>query len=329
MNIGMTSGATPGAVSLSLVIPAYNRAGIIHETIDSALGQSQPFAEIIVVDDGSTDGTAAVLARYGERIRLIKVANAGVQAARNTGVAHAASPYIVLCDSDDILEPGFVAAITARLQEHPATDLIYVNFATFDEHGVHTDKLASAPAGYFAGAAQQGDFYDAIPDLYRRNIDFQPFFPTGCVVRRALYEQMGGFDTRFNGVGSEDWEFTLRALGSAAVAVCRLPLARLRRHAGNDSGDSMRQAKGEADILEFALQHHPQAAACREAILASIDARRLSAFDLAFSRASFDVAGELLERLRAPPTNLKFRLKRAIMALPVPLRGPLWRLTQR
>lgn len=317
------------APTLSLVIPTYNRASLIGATLDSALAQRLPFLEIIVVDDGSTDDTAGVLARYAGRIQVIQLANGGVQKARNTGVAAAGGDYVVLCDSDDLFEPDYTQTISAWLARHPDYDAVYSNFVTFDERGVHADKFARAPAGFFDGARQSEGFWHDIPDLYLRTLSYQPLFPSGSVIRKTLYQRIGGYDVRFNGVGAEDWEFTLRLIGQARLALCAAPLVRIRKHGANDSGDNIRTVSGCVQILEFALKEHPCAAPYREAILREIDVRRLDVFDGAFARGAFDTASEMLARMRRRPQDRKFRLKAFITGLPGLLRKPLWQLTQR
>lgn len=314
--------------TLSLVIPAYNRAALIGATIESALNQGLPFLEIIVVDDGSTDHTAEVLARYANKIQVIKLANGGVQNARNIGVAAASGDYVALCDSDDLLETNYVETISTWLAAHPGYDAVYSNFVTFDERGVHADKFSLAPSGFFAGASQTDGFWHDIPDLYLRTLSYQPLFSSGNVIHKGFYQRLGGYDVRFNGIGGEDWEFTLRVIGQGRVALCAMPLARIRKHGANDSADNIRTVSGCVHILEYALNEHPFSRPYRDAVLRGIDERRLDVFNGAFARGTFDVASDMLDRMRCRPQDRKFRLKAFITAMPGPLRRPLWRLTQ-
>ena len=314
--------------TISLVIPSYNRGHLIAETLDSALAQVPPFLEIIVVDDGSTDATLAVLAAYAGRILLLGGPNGGVQLARNRGVAAASSDYVAFCDSDDLLDAGYMATMLDWLRAHPACNSIYSNFVTFDERGVHADKFAAAPPGFFDGAVHSGAFWHQFSDLYRRTLAFQPLFPSGNIVRRSVYAEIGGYDSRFNGVGAEDYEFCLRLLEAGETALCATPLIRIRRHGANDSTDNVRQVDGTIQILEFALTHHRSGPRYRAAILASIDERRLDVFNGAFARGAFDIAAPALAQLRAHPADRKFKLKALITRLPALLRQPLWRLTQ-
>ena len=314
--------------TISLVIPTYNRAHLIAETLDSALTQLPAFLEIIVVDDGSTDNTATVLAPYADRVKLIGGPNGGVQLARNRGVAAASGAYIAFCDSDDLLQPGYVGAMQAWLGTHPDCNSIYCNFSTFDEHSVNAPKFDSAPRDFFEGAQRSGQFWHAIPDLYQRILDFQPLFPSGNIVRRSLYTALGGYDCNFNGVGAEDFEFALRLVEAGETALCVEPMIRIRRHGANDSTDNVRQVHGTIQILEFALTHHRSGTRLRAPILASIEERRLDVFHGAFARGAFDLAARMLESLQQPPKDSKFKMKALITRLPPLLRSPLWRLSQ-
>jgi glycosyltransferase involved in cell wall biosynthesis len=314
--------------AISLVIPTYNRGNLVGETIDSALHQHRPFAEIIVVDDGSTDDTAAVLAAYGDRIRVIRVANGGVQRARNIGVAAAHSAWVALCDSDDLLDPGYCATMDDRLGEQPELDAVYCNFTPFTAYGDQPDKFSQAPAMFFEGARRSGAFWHDIPDLYARMLTYQPLFSSGNVMRKSLYEALGGYDPRFNKVGSEDWEFTLRLVAAGRVGLCATPLVKVRKHTDNDSLDNDRQIRGTVQILEYALSQHAPAERYRDAIERNIDERRLMLFDGAFARGEFDRAVELLGQFRRMPRMRRFRTKVFITHLPRLLRQPLWRATQ-
>src|ERR1700722_14569573 len=98
---------------VSVVIPTYNRADLLPRAIESALAQTRPPAEVVIVDDGSTDDTASVVAQYAhrdaDRVRLLRVPNGGVARARNAGLAATRSEWIALLDSDDVWAPDKLA----------------------------------------------------------------------------------------------------------------------------------------------------------------------------------------------------------------------------
>lgn len=98
-------------ITVSVLIPTYNRAHVVAEAIDSVLEQDPPPDQVIVIDDGSTDDTASVLARYGDRIEVVCQANAGVAAARNAGLGRARCSWIAFLDSDDLWLPGRMALL--------------------------------------------------------------------------------------------------------------------------------------------------------------------------------------------------------------------------
>lgn len=315
-------------VRISLVIPCYNRGELIAQTIDSALAQSVRLHEIIVVDDGSTDETQAVLEPYRNRIQVITLRNGGVQRARNAGAAAASGNYIALCDSDDLFECDYVATTTGWLEAHNDIDALYCNFRTFNEHGFQSDKFKAAPAEFFDEVRHDGAFCLDIEDLYARILRYQPLFPTGSIFRKTFFETIGGYDPYFKGVGSEDLEFTLRVIDNGRVALCTRPLTRVRKHGGNISATPMRQVKGEIAILEFALKKHRLAQRYRDAVQSSLRQRRIDLFNAAFAHGDFDIAADTLSELGEKPDDPKFRVKTLIAGLPSVVRTPLWRISQ-
>ena len=318
----------PDRLPVSLVIPTYNRGDLVERTIAAALDQQPGFAEIIVVDDASTDDTVARLARFEGQITLIRSAKGGVQRARNRGVEASSTPYVALCDSDDLLRPGFTAAIASVTSERPDVDIWYCNFTPFSGENLQADKLAGAPADFLEGAAYGEDYCTDIPDLTERVLAYQPFFPTGSVIRKNFYQAIGGYDPQFNGVGSEDFEFLLRAIASGKLGYLTRSLAAIRKHEGNDSRDTLRSLTGEAEILEHALANHRGTGHYRDAILLSVDKRRRDAFDIAYARGDFSVAKDTASHFTRAPTDSNFRIKNAISNFPPIVRNVAWRLTQ-
>jgi glycosyltransferase involved in cell wall biosynthesis len=116
---------------VSVVIPAYNGASFLAEALDSVLGQTRPPEEVVVVDDGSTDGTAAVAARYGAPVLVHRQANRGIGAARNAGVALTSGDHIAFLDADDLWEPRKLERQLELLAKDPDLEIVFGHLAEF------------------------------------------------------------------------------------------------------------------------------------------------------------------------------------------------------
>ncbi|MCA1816150.1 MAG: glycosyltransferase family 2 protein, partial [Acidobacteria bacterium] len=113
---------------VGVVIPAYNFAHLVAETLDSLRAQTYENWECVVVDDGSTDATAETVARYMEReprVRYVRQENQRQAAARNTGLRHSAGDYFQFLDADDLIEPGKFARQIEFLERHADVDIVY------------------------------------------------------------------------------------------------------------------------------------------------------------------------------------------------------------
>lgn len=199
---------TPLAVSC--IVPVYNGARYLSETIESVLAQTEPPAELIVVDDGSTDGSARVAQSFGDRVRYIFQAHAGASAARNRGIGAARHDLIAFLDADDLFVSHKLERQMARFLARPDLEM---------------------------SAAHAINFWS--PDLPLDRIEHDPK-PTAAwpraictwVVRRHLFETVGGFDETMP--LSQDVDWNIRVQGSGAI-IETLPdvLVRRRLHAGN------------------------------------------------------------------------------------------------
>lgn len=200
---------------VSAIIPVYNGAATVADAIRSALAQSLADLEIIVVDDGSTDATPAVLDQFGDRIRAIRQPNAGSSAARNRGAAAAAGEYLAFLDADDIWAPAMAERCAAALDAHPECVMAFANLALVDSDGRDL------------GAPLIGPGFDHAPALDEMLARLWPIMPSAMMVRRSSYEAAGGFDARFR-FGFEDVEFTLRLRELGAFWFIPEPLAKWR-----------------------------------------------------------------------------------------------------
>ncbi len=137
---------------VSVIVPVYNSERFLAEALDSIARQSAPPAEIVVVDDGSTDESAAIAARYPS-VRLVRQANAGVSAARNAGLAAATGERLAFLDADDLFLPGKLAAQALALDAHPEWDGVFGHVRHFLASPELADQFVCPPPqpGYFFG----------------------------------------------------------------------------------------------------------------------------------------------------------------------------------
>jgi len=203
--------------SVSVVIPAYNSARYIAQTIESVLKQSYRPFEIIVVDDGSTDDTRSVLEKYRDWIIYIHQENAGEPAARNTGIRQARGDFIAFLDADDLWLPDKLKFQMDYFEKHPEVALVYSDMKLFDETGIVHQSVKewlgmSPPCGYI------------FPELFTETL-----FGSGTVFfRKACVDQVGFFDESFL-VGS-DYEMWLRMARHFEFGYVDKPLLMYRHH---------------------------------------------------------------------------------------------------
>ncbi len=204
--------------SVSVIIPTYNYGRFINEAIESALGQTYPPPEVIVVDDGSTDDTEAVVRSFGERVKYIRQENAGVCAARNYGVAESSGELIAFLDADDIWEPTKLEKQLARFSEDLQIGLVHCGVREFD------DSTSDIVSVVIEGAED-----DAAENLL---LWLEPSIigPGGTImVSRKAFDAVGGFDTRMK--CGEDWDFCYRVARQFKVGFVPEPLVNYRCHA--------------------------------------------------------------------------------------------------
>jgi glycosyltransferase involved in cell wall biosynthesis len=180
-------------VSVAVIIPAYNAAAFIAEAIESVLAQSAPAAQVIVVDDGSTDMTAERCARYGDAVILIEQSNAGVSVARNTGAAQASAGWFVFLDADDRLLPDALERMRARAAAS-RFGVVYGQSICFDDatgdRWIHGLPSSQGPPP----AATLASFWKSAIAT-----------PGAAMVRAKLFRDIGGFDARVNTIADRDF----------------------------------------------------------------------------------------------------------------------------
>ena len=182
------------APAASVIITNYNTAGFVGTAIDSALAQTGAAVEVVVVDDGSTDGSRAVLDAYGDRVRLVVQPNRGQAAAINAGVAASRGAVLCFLDSDDWWEPGKVAAMVAAFAADPGTVLAY--------HRMKAVRDGVGPVGRpFPRSLCRGDL---APRMVR-SAGWWPFPMTSAVaVRRSAWDKIGPIPESFR-ISADAW----------------------------------------------------------------------------------------------------------------------------
>lgn len=199
------------APTVSVVIPTYNRLALVVEAVESVLAQSHEGLELIVVDDGSTDGTMEALERRfagDDRVRLLRQPNGGTASARNRGVAEARAPWTAFLDSDDLWDPGYLASQLALLAASPEVDTVLSD--------VRYQNQRRAAATLF----EDPDFL--APTSLSAMCRGAWGLPSAMVVRTDIVRELG-FSARYRII--EDTEFLMRF--HVRGHVCRLNPDRL------------------------------------------------------------------------------------------------------
>ena len=233
--------------TISVIIPAYNAEKWVSETIKSVQQQTFSDWEIIVIDDGSSDGTLETLRGIvDERLKVFPYEHGGVSVARNRGLAYSSGEFIAFLDADDLWTPDMLELHLAALQKHPEADVAYCWFYMIDEDG---NFLSAYPQVFWEG--------NVFPQLLDKI-----FIACGSIViRQQAIESVGGFDPRLRHF--EDWDYWLRlALHSRFVLVPKYQLL-YRRWPGSTTFksnwiSSEESLKCRIIVIEKAVQLAPQ-----------------------------------------------------------------------
>ena len=227
----------PDCELVSVVVPCYNHAHFLGEAIESALDQDYPAVEIIVVNDGSTDRTAEVVARY-PAVRYIASGNQGLAAARNLGLAHCRGDFVVFLDADDRLLAGALATGARLLRDNPS-----LGFAAGYSRFISRDGVPQATTQPLRPA---DDPYVA---LLRRNSIRNPAM---VMFRRRIVEAAGGFALGVDACA--DYDMYLRISRDHPVAFHDAVVAEYRKHDENMSSDAGRMLR---ELLQTMRRQRP------------------------------------------------------------------------
>jgi glycosyltransferase involved in cell wall biosynthesis len=221
---------------VSVVIPSYNYGHFVTEAVDSALAQSYPNIEVLVVDDGSTDDTRQRLEPYGERIRYIYQANSGLSAARNTGIREARGEWVALLDADDLW--------------HPDKTILQLG----STHHLRRVALIGSPPAPFMPKE-----LPLRPTLHRVTVrDFllsSRMGPSSALIRRDAFAVVGNFDETLRSV--EDRDMWLRLAARYPAVVVDSPCWSYRTHTGQMSRVARRMYDNYHKVLGKFFDDHP------------------------------------------------------------------------
>jgi GT2 family glycosyltransferase len=221
---------------LSVVMPAYNAGPYIRESLDSVLAAVGADAEVVVVDDGSTDETPRILASYGDRIRVVPGPHAGLSAARNRCLEHATGRWVAFHDADDVVAPGRFATLRRVLAEHPEAHGVFGNGARLDDASrrVVPDSLAHACSGR--------------PLTARDLFDGYPIYFQAAVIARDVFQAAGPYDASLP--VQPDIEYGYRLFTRFTILFLDEVVFRYRVHDTNMSSDRLGTREDIVRILE-------------------------------------------------------------------------------
>lgn len=246
----MDNFVTNASVSVSAVVPVYNAAAYIRQTLDSLLGQEEPIEEIIVVDDGSNDDTCDIVnevAVTDARIRLQRLSsNQGVSAARNHGLRAARGSWILFLDGDDIADEKLLSRQLLRIQQladEGYGDILLVHSA-YQQIDANNRKIGSVIRW------KQVNPQEVMGHFFLRN---HIITTSGVLVLKAALVRAGGFNPQLQ--YAEDWDLWLRIAQGGGFGYVDEPLVFVRRHNLNTSKSVTTGLEGEQRVLrQYSLE---------------------------------------------------------------------------
>jgi glycosyltransferase involved in cell wall biosynthesis len=221
--------------NISVIIPNFNNAHYVSSAIQSVLDQSHQDFEVIVVDDGSTDESRAVIGRFGERVRYLWQENQGLAGARNTGIRAAQGKWIGLLDADDQWLPTYLATVLALQHQSPNSAVYYCAAQCMDHNGHDLPRVLGEPLG--------------TPETtYNTLIRANFLIPSTILMRRDVIMAAGLFDQQLR--SCEDWDLWLRIAAKQRFVGTPERLARYRLHSASLSANVTGMHQAAQAVIE-------------------------------------------------------------------------------
>ena len=231
-------------MTVSIVIPSYNQERFLARAIESALDQTWADCEVVVVDDGCTDGSPAVMARYPQ-IRVVRQLNRGLAAARNAGLAASRGEILIFLDADDQLWPDAASTGVRLLEARPDAMMVFGRCRLVNENGL--PMPTNLPT-------IQSDFYHELL------LDNFLWTPAMVAFRREVFDLVGGFDERIS--PAADYDIYLRISRRFPIAAHRAVTVDYRQHADNMSRDPVLMLEATLAVLRVQQLHAAADAQC-------------------------------------------------------------------
>lgn len=255
----MSPGTAPTVARplVSVIVPTYNYGRLIGHSLDSLRAQTYPEWECVVVDDGSTDDTAEVVARYAgrdARIRYVRQQNRKQAAARNNGMRNSRGAYFQFLDADDLIEPGKFERQVEYLESHPEVDIVYGDARFFSDEAMRERHLMPGNHDEPRAPTVSGSGESVVAALVRKD----PIPINTALVRRRVIERIGDFDERLSPV--EDWEYWIRCAAFGArfhYEVFEQTYALVRYHPASASRSSGRRLLGAILLMRRKIMGMP------------------------------------------------------------------------
>lgn len=309
---------------ISVIVPVFNRAELVTGTLERVVKQTCQPHEIVVCDDGSTDGTPDIcrdcLKNFSIPHKVVSIDNSGPSFARKTAVFHSEGDWLFFLDSDDLWDLDYLESMRNVIDGfQPAA--VVSDFRIFDRlenRFLCESKFGSAPPGFWDDGFERFEnvLIGEKPTLFEKALRFQPCFPSGLACSRECYDNLGGITLTSSTLKSEDAHFIRRIFFFCTVAFSRKTKLTIVLHGGNRSRefgekgpDFIDKLHGRLEILKMMMDEKEIAAVFSEKLKNEIEVSARNLFDQYCWSGQYARAIRLFPELAPRHRNLKAWIK--------------------